>query len=45
MRNMDTKFLELIQDFSENNEDWKKFNELFSSSLKLAIHKDFKNKE
>jgi molecular chaperone HtpG len=39
------KCLELIQEVSENNEDWKKFYEQFSKNLKLGIHEDQTNRE
>lgn len=39
-RNMTKKCLELIQEVSENDEDWKKFYEQFSKNLKLGIHED-----
>merc|ERR1712170_93207 len=36
--------LEMIQEISENNEDWKKFYEQFSKNLKLGIHEDQTNR-
>lgn len=44
-RNMVKKCLELIQEVSENEEDWKKFYEQFSKNLKLGIHEDSNNRE
>lgn len=44
-RNMVKKCLELIQEVSENDEDWKKFYEQFSKNLKLGIHEDANNRE
>lgn len=44
-RNMVKKCLELIQEVSENDEDWKKFYEQFSKNLKLGIHEDSNNRE
>lgn len=44
-RNMIKKCLELIQEVSENEEDWKKFYEQFSKNLKLGIHEDSNNRE
>lgn len=42
-RNMVKKCMELIQEVSENEEDWKKFYEQFSKNLKLGIHEDSNN--
>ena len=42
---MTKKCLELIQEVSENDEDWKKFYEQFSKNLKLGIHEDSNNRE
>lgn len=39
------KCLELIQEVSENDEDWKKFYEQFSKNLKLGIHEDSNNRD
>merc|ERR1711976_288710 len=39
------KSLELIAEFAENDEDWKKFYEQFSKNLKLGIHEDQSNRE
>jgi len=39
------KCLELIQEVSENNEDWKQFYEHFSKNIKLGIHEDSNNRE
>ena len=44
-RNMTKKCLELIQEISENDEDWKKFYEQFSKNLKLGIHEDSNNRQ
>lgn len=44
-RNMVKKCLELIQEVSENEEDWKKFYEQFSKNIKLGIHEDSNNRE
>lgn len=44
-RNLTKKCLELIQEISENDEDWKKFYEQFSKNLKLGIHEDSNNRE
>ncbi len=44
-RNMIKKCLELIQEVSENDEDWKKFYEQFSKNLKLGMHEDTTNRE
>ena len=44
-RNMVKKCMELIQEVSENEEDWKKFYEQFSKNLKLGIHEDSNNRE
>ena len=44
-RNLTKKCLELIQEVSENDEDWKKFYEQFSKNLKLGIHEDSNNRE
>lgn len=37
--------MELIQEVSENEEDWKKFYEQFSKNIKLGIHEDSNNRE
>lgn len=37
--------MELIQEVSENEEDWKKFYEQFSKNIKLGIHEDTNNRE
>ena len=42
---MTKKCMELIQELSENDEDWKKFYEQFSKNLKLGIHEDSTNRE
>mgnify|MGYP006318239917 FL=1 len=39
------KCMELIQEVSENEEDWKKFYEQFSKNLKPGIHEDSNNRE
>lgn len=39
------KCMELIQEVSENEEDWKKFYEQFSKNIKLGIHEDSNNRE
>lgn len=44
-RNMVKKCMELIQEVSENDEDWKKFYEQFSKNLKLGIHEDSNNRD
>ena len=44
-RNMVKKCMELIQEVSENEEDWKKFYERFSKNFKLGIHEDSNNRE
>ena len=44
-RNLIKKCLELVQEVSENEEDWKKFYEQFSKNIKLGIHEDSNNRE
>jgi len=43
-KNITKKCLELIQEISENNEDYKKFYEQFGKNLKLGIHEDTTNR-
>ena len=43
-KNITKKCLELIQELSENSEDYKKFYEQFGKNLKLGIHEDTTNR-
>jgi len=43
-KNIVKKCLELIQEVSENNEDYKKFYEQFAKNLKLGLHEDTTNR-
>jgi molecular chaperone HtpG len=44
-KNIVKKVMELIQEVSENAEDFKKFNEQFAKNLKLGIHEDTTNRQ
>jgi molecular chaperone HtpG len=43
-KNITKKCMELIQELSENTEDYKKFYEQFGKNLKLGIHEDTANR-
>jgi len=43
-KNISKKCMELIQELSENTEDYKKFYEQFGKNLKLGIHEDTANR-
>jgi len=44
-KNISKKCMELIQELSENSEDYKKFYEQFGKNLKLGIHEDTANRQ
>jgi molecular chaperone HtpG len=43
-KNITKKVMELLQELSENSEDYKKFYEQFGKNLKLGIHEDTANR-